>query len=190
MHIGIDYGSKLAGTTVICFHLEGQLKFLQSEKKHNADLLIKNFVKEYHPSKIFLDAPLSLPSAFYGNGNDFFYRECDRKLKAMSPMFLGGLTARAVKLKHELAQNGIEFFESYPKALANFLGLNEIGYKKDKIPCDLIIDTVLTNFNLTLEAKPSNWHQFDSLLVWIIGYRFSSNEVQKIGDENEGLIYF
>ena len=37
IHLGIDYGSKLAGTTVICFEKNKQLHFLQSEKKKDAD---------------------------------------------------------------------------------------------------------------------------------------------------------
>ena len=42
--IGIDYGSKLAGTTVICYKKEGRLQLLQSEKKSDADAFVSQFI--------------------------------------------------------------------------------------------------------------------------------------------------
>lgn len=90
MHLGIDYGSKLAGTTAICYQEGDALTIIQSEKKQDADRFINDTVESLKPEQIFIDAPLSLPAAYFGNGDDYFYRDCDRQLKAMSPMFLGG----------------------------------------------------------------------------------------------------
>ena len=46
--IGIDYGSKVAGTTAIYFLDKNTLMCLQSEKKSDADIMIFNFIKEHN----------------------------------------------------------------------------------------------------------------------------------------------
>jgi predicted nuclease with RNAse H fold len=104
MHFGIDYGSKMAGTTVITYNQDNVLYQRSSVKNGDADAFILDCVTELQPGQIYIDAPLSLPLACFGKGTDFFYREADRKLKAMSPMFLGGLTARAMKLRLQLTE--------------------------------------------------------------------------------------
>lgn len=190
MFVGIDYGSKLAGTTVICYEQDGMLYFVQSEKKHNADELILRFVREHHPSAIFLDAPLSLPKAYFGKGEDFFYRAADRATRAMSPMFIGGLTARAMRLHHQLSADGVTFYEAYPAGLANFLQLKPKGYKVGKTPVEALIKALCAQFSIELARLPVNWHQFDSLLAYIIGLRHSTNTAQVLGNRDEGLIYF
>ena len=59
---GIDYGSKLAGTTVIGL-LENQIvQLFASQKKKDADQFILQQIKERQPNTIFIDAPLSLPN--------------------------------------------------------------------------------------------------------------------------------
>ena len=50
MHFGIDYGSKLAGTTVICFAHNKHLEFIQSEKKQDAD-------ENKHPKRGYVPDP-------------------------------------------------------------------------------------------------------------------------------------
>lgn len=93
---GVDYGSKLAGTTVITFLSQNQLVTYQSPKGKNADDWLKNLLSTQKIGTIYIDAPLSLPSAYCGKGDNFHYRKADQMLHAMSPMFLGGLTARAI----------------------------------------------------------------------------------------------
>ena len=107
-HIGIDYGSKMAGTTVIAYLKSGKLHFAQSQKKKDADLFVENWVAQHQPRAIFLDAPLSLPGVYTEPEayDDYFYRAGDRLLRAMSPMFLGGLTARAMRLSRRLKATG------------------------------------------------------------------------------------
>lgn len=184
---GIDYGSKLAGTTVICFLKGDKLHFLQSEKKRDADAFIVDFVNEHQPQNIFIDAPLSLPAAYFGNGNNYFYRECDRETKAMSPMFLGGLTARAMRLNSDLRQ--VKYFETYPAYLAkDVLGLKDFYNKKSKDSSEFI-NKLLSSFSITLESLPTNWHQVDALLCWLSGWRFHNKTILKIGNIDEGIIY-
>ena len=104
MIIGVDYGSKLAGTTVIAYNMGDGIRLERSKKNQDADQMIIDFVAEYNPQVIGIDAPLSLPGVYTGlvGFEDYHYRACDKALKAMSPMFLGGLTARAMNSGHQL----------------------------------------------------------------------------------------
>ncbi len=192
MHFGIDYGSKLAGTTVITYDSGKKLHQICSKKKEDADALILNSVKELRPTSIYIDAPLSLPLAYFGKGEDYFYRDADKELKAMSPMFLGGLTARAMRLKAEISALEIDVIETYPGALVRSIPeLNEIYNKKDKSNIEALLDVLSPFLNgRQLEDLPNNLHQFDSLLAWHSGYRHQNNQAQIIGKQEEGVIVF
>lgn len=187
--LGLDFGSKMAGTTAVCFDAGG-LQFEQSQKGKDADAFIMEIVDMLQPSKIFMDAPLSLPKAYFGqSGNDFFYRRCDRELKAMSPMFLGGLTARAIRLKHLFATAGIVVLEAYPRGLVNKLaennGLFTALYKND-LPAftGLLVET----FGIKMFSAPTSWHQCDALLAYLTGTRWLDGRHTQFGDAGEGLI--
>ncbi|MCI5058264.1 MAG: hypothetical protein MRY83_19290 [Flavobacteriales bacterium] len=180
---GVDYGSKLAGTTVICFLKNEKLVFVQSEKKKSADVMIEKFVKSNQYSSVFMDAPLSLPGVYtkHTGSKDFFYREADKILAAMSPMFLGGLTARAMRLKHTLDK--IEFIETYPAHLFKEI-LKVPSYKMDLIEANKALKDLLP-FSFD---NPENWHQFDALGAWISGWRHHNEKSEIIGSKQEGEI--
>ena len=193
MHFGIDYGSKLAGTTVVTYNLNGNLKQRSSEKRKDADMLILEAVKELGPTSIFIDAPLSLPLAYSNKGNDFFYREADRMLKAMSPMFLGGLTARAMKLKNQIeAEFGIAAYETYPAALIQtFSDLSELYNKKDVKSIPPFIEIFSQKIpDFSIEELPKSYHSVDSLLAWFSGYRHLEGKASCVGNKKEGIIIF
>lgn len=190
--IGIDYGSKLAGTTVLAiFDTDTKHTLLeQSSKKQDADAFVLSTLREHPADLVGIDAPLSLPGIYRdleGN-NDFHYRAADRQAKAMSPMFLGGLTARAMKLASEIEATTIEV---YPKLSAERYLLQELGYKGDKeaiAPClmALVQRTELPVAELSIE----NWHQFDALLALEITWRYHNNLADQYGDAKEGMLYF
>lgn len=184
---GIDFGSKLAGTTAICFTLNNKIFIKQSKVKQNADDFIRAFLNEHSVSHVFFDAPLTLPFAYFQKGENFFYREADVQLQAMSPMFLGGLTARAIQLKHQCSPT--QFVEAYPAAIANQLHLKELGYKKQKENIEAMCKQLEDIYSLQLIDYPQNWHQFDALLAYIIGVRFFSNTAKSYGNIHEGLIW-
>lgn len=188
MHFGIDYGSKLAGTTTICFVKNKELRVLQSEKKKDADSFIKHLIDQERPSKIFLDAPLSLPNAYSEKGDNFFFRECDKELKAMSPMFLGGLTARAMKLAYEYKDADLDFHEVYPGYLVKLLFPEVRFYKKKAIDIPTFLDLLTPFLPFPITSKMENWHQVDGLLAWLSGYRFQETQAILIGDKAEGII--
>lgn len=192
MHFGIDYGSKMAGTTVITYEEDDHLLQISSSKKQDADAMIIDAAKQLQPTAIFIDAPLSLPKAYFGKGDDYFYRKADRALKAMSPMFLGGLTARAMKLTAELRSSKIEVFETYPGALIRSnLALSEVYSKKGKDHIPEMMQSLQSYLGkYHVPVSPENIHQFDSLLTWYSGYRHLTGTSVIIGDKEEGVIVY
>jgi predicted nuclease with RNAse H fold len=124
---GIDYGSKLAGTTAVAWldTVTQAIAITCSLKGKDADVFLYDCLVKLNPACVFIDAPLSLPGVYSLGGayTDHFFRQADKQLQAMSPMFLGGLTARAIKLKKELNAISVPVFETYPAAQAIRLGL-------------------------------------------------------------------
>ncbi len=183
---GIDYGTKLAGTTAICFQENGVLKVLQSRKKQNADAFIKEIVLQKNPDFIFIDAPLSLPIAYQSKGDDFFYRAADRELRAMSPMFLGGLTARAMQLAFWCKNMNINIHETYPAHTSHLL----FGEKVKAGMRQTLLKTWLDKNEIAFETSClSNPHAVDSTLAWVSGKRFTNGQAIITGNPSEGLIY-
>lgn len=185
--VGIDFGAKLAGTTCVALVNRGKIFIEQSEKRKDADAWLQDIIRDLNPSFIFIDAPLSLPPAFTVSGStEFFYRAADRELRAMSPMFLGGLTARAMRLKKIWEGESRQVFETYPAAIARHLNL--MDYKKDKTKLIKQFRKTLRVVEMTIAESPTNWHQIDSLLAWYAGHRFVNGIAQRVGDSS-GYIY-
>ncbi|NBC82620.1 MAG: hypothetical protein GVY19_04480 [Bacteroidetes bacterium] len=188
MHTGIDFGAQKAGTTAICYNYRGKLYSKQSVKGYSADDFIEDVISTHQPSHIFLDAPLSLPGAYYNMGDNFFYRRADIELEAMSPMFLGGLTARAMKLKSMVERRQIPCIEVYPKAIAQRL-LSGVYHEYKPKKSITSIENALSNIlPFPLNFSCDNWHQIDSVLAWLAGYRFLHSKHITFGSEQEGLI--
>jgi predicted nuclease with RNAse H fold len=179
---GIDYGSKLAGTTAVSFLDGNNLIIVQSKKKQDADLMIEELVEKHQPEHLFIDVPLSLPGVYKDDAayHDYFYRACDRTLGAMSPMFLAGLTARGIKICADFRKKGIESYETYPTALAKYLGIEEWEH--------VFSATKKTFSQLTIQ-QPKSKHQADSLLCFLAGHRYQQGISKIVGNEKEGLIY-
>lgn len=190
--VGIDYGSKLAGTTVLAIFDSNTKRILlqQSSKKQDADAFVASQLLEHPADIVGIDAPLSLPGVYRGlEGNhDFHYRAADRQAKAMSPMFLGGLTARAMKLASEINATTIEV---YPKLGAERYQLHELGYKGDKEAISPCLIALIQRTDLPLQGLSiENWHQFDALLALEITWRYHNNLADHYGDAKEGILYF
>lgn len=184
MHLGIDYGAKLSGNTAICYDNEMGLQVIRISKNKDADKFIKAFINENTPDQIFIDAPLSLPLAYSNKGTDFFYRQCDRDCKAMSPLFLGGLTARAMSLRHTFTD--IPFYEAYPKQIAILMNLTT-GYKQSDL-IESFINTLTPLLPTPLCSQPASWHEVDAILAWLVGFRFNIGIHQQYGNPEEGII--
>jgi uncharacterized protein len=186
--LGIDYGAKLAGTTALAWMDKSGITIVQSEKKLDADVFILQVVSEIKPTIIFLDAPLSLPPAFTNpSSTEYFYRKGDKELYAMSPMFIGGLTARAMKLKRKLEEDNIHVFETYPAGLNKKVIQSEY-YKKDLAQFEKVIRESLKVFDAKIETIATTWHQMDALLALVSALRWQQGEHLTFGDEGEGQI--
>lgn len=186
--IGVDYGSKLAGTTVICHHYSGYLHCSSSTKKKDADQFILDYVAGHDITEVYLDAPLSLPNALLGRGSNYFYRDADKVVGAMSPMFLGGLTARAIALRDKLSILGVNCYEVYPGGFVREVFGFESYSKKDKALIPPFYDRLQTELSIMTAGTPSTWHEIDSILCWYIAKRHLDGNAQIIGDRNEGVI--
>lgn len=192
--IGIDYGSKLAGTTSVCFIEDATIQFVRSAKKQDADAMIEALIGEMRPKWVAIDAPLSLPGVYSGvpGCTHYFYRHCDQLTNAMSPMFIGGLTARAMQLKNRLNEGAEQWLEVYPVKRGKELGLERFGYRQKGADMAKIIHELQPLFpNITLEPKAvQSAHDLDALLALEIGLRCSRGQAQHLGQTEEGLIYY
>ena len=190
--MGIDYGSKLSGNTVIALLWDRRISFHKAAKKKDADYMIKEISEKFGPDYLFIDAPLSLPGIYTNSSdyNDYFYRIADKEIGAMSPMFLGGLTARAMRLAHDLNKKGIKVIESYPAAVARTLKFNDMGYKKEKQNIAKVIPLLKEYLGVPFkESDVSAWHHIDALLTLVIAKRYFESTHRVFGEKNEGLIY-
>lgn len=191
--LGVDYGSKMAGTTVVAFRSGDQVEFKSSLKSKDADAMLFNAVEELTPDLVAIDAPLSLPGIFTGLAgcDDYFYRKCDKLTKAMSPMFLGGLTARAMKLAAQLRAMGVEVIEAYPVKAGVDMGLKAFGYRTKAQEDEKMLQLLLkqTGIDLT-EHHTLSGHHIDAALALFIAERYCQDEANHLGELPEGLIYY
>ena len=184
--IGIDFGARTAGTTVICHRERGLFHFQRSGKGDDADGWLMERVIAMRPGAIYLDAPLSLPGAYFGKSNDHFFRLADRLAGGMSPMFLGGLTARAIRLAEQWRKSGIRVFEVYPSG--------SIRHKWDflKIPAGRSIPAhklrLMAGVHALPPPAPKDRHEADAWLCWLIGHQHQLGQAVSVGDELEGVI--
>ncbi len=190
--MGVDFGARTAGTTAAAFLKDGKLYVSSVKNNEDADKWLRNQIEDYNPRFVFIDAPLSLPMIYTRKieNPDYFYRQADRETKAMSPMFIGGLTARAIKLKDEYADKQIEFLESYPKKVSE-ITMKEfhLKYKEKEYRTDYLAKLEETcGFPFTKE--PANWHEADAVLAWLGGKRYLNGTALQAGNPEEGIIIF
>nr|MBS0036643.1 DUF429 domain-containing protein [Saprospiraceae bacterium] len=184
---GVDFGARRSGNTVIAAAVDGSVVFYQVEKGADTDRWMEDLVEELKPELIAIDAPLSLPLGWCGGEGDLFYRECDEELKAMSPLFLGGLTGRAVKFARQLKSLKIKVIEAYPKGFVNHL----LGGVHPQFTREIqqILDLLPKGVTLELEKKPTNDHQVDALMALVVAIRYEAGLANSFGKKEEGLIW-
>lgn len=193
--IGIDLGAKQAGTTVICALSGNRCSVTRSVLGQDADAFLRRTIEEAHPELVGIDAPLSLPGVYRGieGYTDYFYRRADRTLRAMSPMFLGGLTARAIALKDRLVTKGIRVVEVYPAGLIRATSDIYSEYQrlkkapKGKAPHDFLL-RLAEQYNAPPPPAISTGHELDAYLALITCVRVARGEAQAVGSAEEGLV--
>jgi predicted nuclease with RNAse H fold len=188
---GIGYGNKYAGTTVICYNSAHKVRFIESSRNTDADAFLLTELAYLRPDVIMIDAPLSLPGVFWlGDGyGDHFYRKCDRELKAMSPMLLGGLTARAINLRKCMNGMGTRMLETYPRKLVEIMGLPDDEYKNDTKDLIPLLGQLVRTLGVRINVQQvTSWHHFDALLAFLSGIRYLENKAKVYGIPEEGMI--
>ncbi len=191
---GIDYGSKLSGNTVIALFQDNNIFFLEAEEKVNADEFIINAVDHFKPKLIFMDAPMSLPGVYKGmhGYSNYHFRKCDVETRAMSPMFLGGLAARAMELRDNFEARGIDIKETYPRLMANRFELKKFGYKSSKSAlreCALHLKECIKEPLRFNSNDIKTWHHLDALLALMSALSYKCGDFCTYGDPEEGMIY-
>lgn len=184
VQFGVDFGAKNAGTTAVCLNQNGKLICLQTKKGEDADKFLEKLIASLKPELIMLDAPLSLPAVYFGKGADYFFRHCDKELLAMSPMFLGGLTARAMKLKSFVDPLGLKILETYPKQIAKSLSMTY------DVPEDEVFVPILRQTQMSIDTSLQSKHAKDALLAWYAGWRYLNGSAVFAGKPEEGLIWY
>lgn len=189
--VGIDYGNKYAGTTVMCYNSGHKVRLVASSKNADADSFLMTELAYLKPDLIMIDAPLSLPGVFWlgDRYKDHFFRKCDRDLKAMSPMFLGGLTARAMGLRKHINGLGNNMIETYPRKLVEILDLPVSAYKKRNGELPGFVDELVSTLGIRINTEQiSTWHHMDALLAFLSGIRYLEDKSQEFGIPEEGLV--
>lgn len=192
---GIDYGSKLSGNTVISILKNTKIYFLDVDENVDADQFILNAARHFEPDVITLNAPLSLPGVYCqtdGCSNHQF-RKADEELCTVSPMVIGGLTARAIELKAQIEKElPTKVFETCSKAQAKNYDLCNLGYKKNKmglLTCRNVLSSKL-NPNIMFNCMDiKSWNHIDAFLALISSMRIVTGHALPFGDEKEGLVY-
>jgi uncharacterized protein len=191
MIAGIDYGSKLSGYTAIAIEEDESILILSSEKDKDADRWLEDVLRQYPVEQVYIDAPLSLPAAYFGKGSDFMYRHCDRVTKAMSPMFLGGLTARAMRLAHAHKLRKVLFREVYPAQTVFRLSTQDL-YNKKSNPHSLLLQELedILGKPFHFERGQVRMHEVDALLALYAGKLHQKGIATVVGDPDEGQIIY
>jgi predicted nuclease with RNAse H fold len=168
---GVDFGSQRSGNTVVALNTGVEITLHRPEKGEETDPWIVKLLTDLKPALVAIDAPLSLPRIYLATKtfsdyqhNDYFYRACDRELQAMSPMFLGGLTARAIRLKDILTRMNVEVIETYPKKI------RASGIK--------------VNLN-----KAQDSHEEDALFCLALAELYQKKNARSVGSADEGMIW-
>lgn len=184
---GVDYGAKKSGNTAVAISDGGNILFHQVKKGSDADKWLYELLNEFPPNLVAIDAPLSLPKGWCGGEGDLFYRKCDCELKAMSPLFLGGLTARAVHFKRKLEEKSIAVIECYPKGFV--CQLLDGNYPESGESMETILNQLPKSSRYKLVSQPANDHQMDALISLVISIRHFNKQSISFGKSEEGLIW-
>lgn len=191
MIAGIDYGGKLSGCTAIAIETDERIVVLSSQKDKDADRWLEDVITQNSIDQVYIDAPLSLPSAYFGKGSDFMFRHCDRVTKAMSPMFLGGLTARAMKLASVCRSRNVHFHETYPAQTVFRLTTQHL-YDKKSYPHPSMLQELedVLGKPFHFERGSIRIHALDAILALYAGILHQKGIATIVGDPEEGQIIY
>lgn len=191
---GIDYNSSDSDRTVLCLldELEGKIQFIVSSEREDPNEVIKQQILSKSPAYVFIDAPLSLPRAYFDSDyEDYLYRESDKELGCQSPMETGLLTANAIKLRHSLQQmSNIPLKETCPKELAKIYQLEEAGYRGHISQIKEVVKVLQEKTEHMLDTQFfTSWQHVDAFLAMMSSLRFKNDEAKEFGNKKEGKVF-
>ncbi|MDQ7041492.1 MAG: DUF429 domain-containing protein [Rhodothermus sp.] len=192
---GLDFGARTAGTTVLAWNgRDGRLHLRACPRLTDADAWLAQLLLSQPPRLIAIDAPLSLPRAYCHPDSeetpDFFFRTADRLAGAMSPLFLGGLTARAITLAHHLQHRGSTVLETYPRLVVQRRLPENLQTRYRRDPPESFAHDLLPLLPHPCAEPPTSWHDVDALLAWWTAWRYTHHQAMSVGDPEEGLIWY
>ena len=182
--IGIDLGGRTTAKTSISLLAIAEKEVVLFSKEYISNICGKSdssfikFVNDLDPDVIGIDAPLSLPDF---TSENYLYRKCDKELKALSPMTLGEITARAIYLKNNFTSSYI--FEVYPKTLLELHKINHKGYKRNSRLQKQIFDFLSEFYDLKFPHFDLNEDDLDSILAVLILFHYKNGKFEIV---NEG----
>jgi predicted nuclease with RNAse H fold len=192
---GLDFGARTAGTTVLVWNgRDGRLHLRACPRQTDADTWLDKLLLPSPPRLLAIDAPLSLPRAYIQlpekDEPDFFFRIADRQAGAMSPLFLGGLTARAIAFAYRLRQKGCTVLETFPRLVATrrLPESLQVRYRHDNP--EAFAQDLSALLPLPCAEPLTSWHDVDALLAWWTAWRYVHHQAAAVGDPEEGQIWY
>ena len=140
------------------------------------------------PGVVAIDAPLALPRGRESleKRSDVHLRECDRELLRMGikffPITLGPmryLTARGMRLRVHLENEGLTVIETYPGAAQDILGIPRKGKGLNKLAEGLRLAGIKG-----IDQGMSD-DELDAVTCALVGILFLKGEYRAIGDADE-----
>jgi len=179
---GLDFGASLSGNTALAYYKEGRVWVERAVKGQPADPWLLSCLEANRPAVLAIDAPLSLPGAYFGRGLDFHFRRSDRLLGAMSPMFLGGLTARAIALQQATRHLATRWVETYPSQVA------KIRMDSPREAWETLLPFLEAQWPGVRLPRPRDQHEMDALLALWVARLVREHQAVFFGDPREGAI--
>lgn len=186
--IGIDLGGRTTGKTAVSvYNSENNIVKVIGVKEiekitSGIDENFIEFLNELNGNIIGIDAPLSLPDF---TQKDYLYRSGDREVKALSPMTIGEITARAIFLNSKL---NCEVIEVYPKSVLQFLGLQSTKYKNNEKLLRNITNIVISKYKMIPNQFEMINDNVDSLLSLVAVIHYFRNSYRNIGNKTKFII--
>ncbi|MCH8555192.1 MAG: hypothetical protein LAT76_08545 [Schleiferiaceae bacterium] len=191
---GVSLGGKYTGDSALAIYSNGQILIVQPDEGVDSDAFSTQVIEQFAPEIITIDAPITIPGALTKTSGcfDYHFRQADKECGCISPMIIGGRTARAIELKSVWEKLGKEVYETSPRLLARDFGLREMGYRKTGLHLRNCAALLKASFNPDInlaERDISNWTRLDALLALMTAMKIETKTATSIGNPEEGLIW-
>jgi uncharacterized protein len=187
--VGLDLAGSPGRNTGFCL-LHRQL--CSTSVLHSDDEIVSETIMA-DPGVVSIDAPLFLPKGrkSLDQRGPPHLRACDRELLRMKirffPITLGPmrmLTARGIRLRKLLEDEGLTVIEGYPGAVQDMLGMprKQAGIES--------LRKALIDFGVRggIKKKEITGDELDAVTCAILGKMYLDGNTQAIGDPDEGVM--